>query len=190
MPVMRAEVTSKASIPTSAERKKKRARRHYRGYALAAAVVVVVLVLLWFKFAGCGSQPTASISAVNLAAGSTSTTVAKAGTGASTTTVAAASTTTSTNAAVTDPTAEITMVLKVTSGSCWVIVKEDSDKGAQLYAGVLSPGAPQTFQGARQYWLRVGQPQVLTVTIGQKTYSLKGSYGTYLVTAAGIEQAQ
>jgi hypothetical protein len=197
------------------ERKKKRVRRHQRGYALAAVLaIIVVAVLAWFGTSR-GGDP-ASIGAANISTSTISTTATTAGDGAtsSTATTAAgdtsstdgsggATTTTSEAGAtvsssldattVTDSeavtTSQLTMVATVTTGTCWLVVREDSVNGAEVYAGTLSAGGKQTFEGANRYWLNVGEPEHLVVSVGGKSYSLAAPAGAFVVTEAGVERS-
>jgi cytoskeletal protein RodZ len=84
----------------------------------------------------------------------------------------------------------VKLVAKVTADSCWLVVREDSEKGAEIYAGTLSAGGQQTFDTARRYWLNVGNPEVLTLTVGAKSYTLAAPAGAFVVTEAGVERSQ
>jgi cytoskeleton protein RodZ len=203
-PLVRTEVANQRRMPTSVERKKKRVRRHQRGYALVAIVAIVVVALLAWFGASRGDD-TASIGAENI---STSTVSTVAGSGASSTLstdegdTGSTATTESVQATVsssvdtttaTDSTSgagTVKLVVKVTTGSCWLVIREDGENGAEVYAGTLSEGGKQTFESARRYWMNVGQPEVLTVSVGGKSYTLAAPAGAFLVTETGIERSQ
>ncbi len=207
--LIRAEVTNQRRGPTSVERKKKRVRRHQRGYALAAALaIIVVAVLAWFGTRG-GEDP-ASIGAANISTSTISTTAPLAGdvgtSSTGTTTAGDTSATSSTagthgatvsssvdSTTATDSTAstgQVKLVVTVTSGTCWLVVREDSENGAEVYAGTLSAGGKQTFEGAKRYWLNVGEPESLKVSVGGKSYTLAAPAGAFVVTEAGVERSQ
>jgi cytoskeletal protein RodZ len=206
-------VANQRRTPTSVERKKKRVRRHQRGYALAAAIAIVIVALLaWFGTSR--GNDGASINADNISTSTVSTatsTVSTSGSGETsstgTTDEGGASTTatsddgasvtvsTSTQSTTEGDTGDtsggnVRMVLKVMEQNCWLVVCEDSEQGAELYAGLLSEGGQQTFDSARRYWLNVGQPEVLTVTVGSKSYTLAAPAGAFVVTEAGVERSQ
>jgi cytoskeletal protein RodZ len=212
-PLIRTEVANQRRTPTSVERKKKRVRRHQRGYALAAAIAIIIVALLaWFGTSRGNDH--ATIDADNISTSTVSTvtsTVSTAGSGgtsstdttdkggASTSTTSddgvSATVSTSTQSTTQGDTEDtsggnVKMVLKVMDQNCWLVVREDSEQGAELYAGLLSKGGQQTFDSARRYWLNVGQPEVLTVTVGAKSYSLAAPAGAFVVTEAGVERSQ
>jgi hypothetical protein len=183
---------------------KNRPRRGTRGYALVAFVAIVVVALLLWYTAGRRQRP-AELNPAVVTTASASTTVKTTGTATSTskTTVSgvgASSSTTkseggtgatsSTTVGQTDSTkgGQVKVVLKVNTGSCWLVVRQDSDKGAELYAGTLSGGGQQMFNNSKQYWVTVGEPSVLTVYINDKPHSLTGDPGTFSVTETGIQR--
>ena len=187
-------------------------RRHQRGYAFAAVLAIVVVALLaWFGTtrgqepasinAGNISTSTVSTSPTTTGQGSTSSTE---GTGAggssstdgSTSTSQSAETTVSSSAEPTLATDSETtsdglkLVLEVTQGSCWLVVREDSKNGAEIYAGTLAAGGRQTFDSAKRYWMNVGRPSALTASVGGKSYTLAEPAGAFVVTEAGIERSE
>ena len=56
---------------------------------------------------------------------------------------------------------DVTWSLTVSQGSCWLVVREDSESGAELYAGTLSAGGQQSFDSAKRYWVMAGIPAAL-----------------------------
>jgi cytoskeletal protein RodZ len=185
---LRTEMAQQRRSPTSAERMKKRTKRTQRGYV--AAGIIAVLVVAGLAWLGSGrDEPPASIGASNLPTSTslaTSTTIAVETTSTlstipeSTSTTAGVPTTTGTN---------VTMVLTVTQGSCFLVVREDSESGAELYAGTLSAGGKQTFDGAKRYWVRAGIPEALSISVNGTPYSPTGAAGAFLVTETGVERA-
>lgn len=201
--IHRGEVTRRSQSRTSAERKQKRARRNHRGYALVGVVAVVVVVLLaWFGSGGRG-RDAASIDANSISSSTTSTSLAAVN---STTTVpggAGNSSTTASTGSTPDGTAattgsgtgttvgdNVTFVVTVTQDSCWLVVREDSASGAEIYAGTLSAGGQQTFDGSKRYWMLVGKPEVLALSVNGAPYTLAAPAGSFVVTGAGIERSQ
>lgn len=188
---LRTELSQQSRRKTSVERKKKRARRTQRGYIAAAVVAVAVIVAIAWLGAG-RDKGGAVIGAENLPAstdGAAFTTVTVAA--ESTTTSTTSPSGTSTTAGVVATTGEnVAMVVTVTEGSCWLVVRENDDGGADLYAGTLSAGGQQTFNGSKRYWLRVGAPEALSLLINGRSYTISGEAGTFLITETGIEREQ
>ncbi|MFH0915523.1 MAG: RodZ domain-containing protein, partial [bacterium] len=155
---LRADVTQTSRSRTSTERKKKRVRRNQRGYALVGVVAVVVVVLLAWFGSGRG-QDAASIDPSNISSPSSS---------AGITTVSSGAAVPSGNQSATSATSaggNVALVVSVTEGSCWLVVREDSESGAEVYAGTLSAGGQETFASSQRYWMMVGRPEVLAVSV-------------------------
>jgi cytoskeletal protein RodZ len=207
---LRTEMAQQRRSPTSAERKKKRTRRAQRGYVAAGIVAVLLVILLAWLTSG-GDHPPASIGVNNLPTttpAAVSTTIAGATTTAgsatstsagdaqtattalqTTSTAAGASQTSSTTAGVPTTTgANVKMVLTVIQGSCWLVVRQDNENGAELYAGTLSAGGQQTFDGAQRYWVMAGIPQSLSISVNGTPYSLSGAAGAFLVAETGVDR--
>jgi hypothetical protein len=98
--------------------------------------------------------------------------------------------TSSTVAVATTTGQNVTMVLTVTQGSCWLVVREDNETGAELYAGTLSAGGQQTFDSAKRYWVRAGIPDALSIHVNGTAYSVTGDAGIFLITETGVEREQ
>lgn len=175
---------------------------------MAIAAIIVVALLAWFG-ASRGQEP-ASINAENISTTTITTgkVVGQEGATASTepgstegsgavTTETASQATVSTSLQTTSSTVTggesaggFKLVVNVTEGSCWLVVREDSENGAEVYAGTLSAGGQQSFDGANRYWLMVGKPEWLTVSVGSKSYTLAEPAGAFVVTAAGVERSE
>jgi cytoskeleton protein RodZ len=185
---LRTDITQQRRTQTSAERKKKRARRTQRGYVAAALFAILVIILIAWLGARTGDKGAATLDASDLPSTSstaTSTTLAVE-TASPSTTVAAS---TSSTAAVPTTTGEnTTVVLTVTQGNCWFVVREDSESGAELYAGALSAGGKQTFDSAKSYWVRAGVPEALSVSVNDTPYTVTGGAGTFQIGEAGVER--
>jgi cytoskeletal protein RodZ len=208
--LIRAEVTNQRRGHTSVERKKKRVRRHQRGYALTAVLAIIVVALLAWFGTSRGEDP-ASINAGNISTSTTSTALPLVGEGGSSTTGTTGtgdmSSTTSTSGSdeatvsssaqattVTDTgnggNGQVKIVVAVTKETCWLVVREDGENGAEVYAGTLSAGGQQTFEGAKRYWMNVGQPDSITVSVGGKSYTLALPAGAFVVTETGVERSE
>jgi cytoskeletal protein RodZ len=179
----RGEITRRSQTRTSAERKNKRVRRNHRGYALVGVVAVVVVVLLAWFGSGRG-RDAASIDANSISSSTTSsslsavnsTTTVSSGVGSSSTTASTGSTGGGTEATTGSGTGttvggNVTLVVMVTQDSCWLVVREDSGSGAEIYAGTLSAGGQQTFDGSKRYWMLVGKPEVLALSVNGAPYT-------------------
>ncbi|MFH0915594.1 MAG: RodZ domain-containing protein, partial [bacterium] len=68
--------------------------------------------------------------------------------------------------------------------------REDSESGAEVYAGTLSAGGQETFASSQRYWMMVGRPEVLAVSVNGASYTLTAPDGTFVVTGAGVERSQ
>ncbi len=174
------------------DRRKKRGR-HQRGYVAAALLAVAVIVVIAWLGARPGSGG-AVIGPENLPSSTTVSTVVSGGLAVTTTSTdkEADTTTTSSGAStvVTTTGQNVTMVLSVTEGSCWLVVRQYGEDGAELYAGTLSAGGTQTFNAAKRYWLRAGIPEVLSISINGTPFTVTGEAGTFLVTETGVERQE
>ena len=177
-------------------------RRSPRGYALLAFVAIVVVAALAWYYPGRSHK--ATIDASSLTSSTiTSTTSGGPGTSggtgdstASTSTSVGSSSSTSAgqtqeaSAATTLPGANLSFKIHVNSGSCWLIVHENSSGGAELYAGTLSAGGELTFASAKAYWVTLGAPEVVTVTLNGKSGPVSGAPGSFLVTETGLQRTE
>jgi cytoskeleton protein RodZ len=163
---------------------RRRKRRNPRGFAVVGILAIVVVALLaWFGTNWGRTPPTAAD--MSLPSQETSSTVLS--NVSSTTAQARANTTTSTSVL---SGGNVTLLLKVTKDSCWMVVREDSVSGAELFAGTLSAGGEKSFDSAKRYWLMVGAPEVLSVTVNGREAELASGAGTYSVTETGAQVAQ
>jgi hypothetical protein len=80
------------------------------------------------------------------------------------------------------------MILLVTEGSCWVVVREDSEGGKDLYAGALTAGGQQSFTTAKRYWVRAGEPEALSISINGTPHTVSGGAGIFVITEQGVER--
>ncbi len=189
---LRTDLAQQRRTPTSAERKKKRTRRTQRGYVAAGLIAVAAVILLFWLGSGRG-QPAATLDASNLPS-TTSTSAAESVAipveSTSTSTTDAQTTSTTTAGVPTTTGQDVKMVISVSQGSCWLVVREDTEGGAELYAGTLSAGGQQTFESARRYWVRAGIPEAVSISVNGTPYSLSGETGDFLVTETGVERIE
>lgn len=184
--LVRAEVVQRPRSRTAAERKKQRVRRNQRGYVIVGVLAVIAVFLLAWFGSGRGSDESASLDGSSFNSASTSDVGAQ-----STVTTKATSGSTSTTSAPVTSGKNVTLVINVTEGSCWLVVREDNENGAELYAGTLSAGGQKTFDGAKRYWMNVGEPGVLALSINGNPYTLDAGGDTFIfvVTEAGVERS-
>lgn len=167
-----------------AERRRRKTRRTQRGFALVGALAVIVVILLAWLASDWGDQDAATISPDSLT--SPETTAGSGGNANTTTTARTGASSTSASVVVTSG-ENVTMELTVTEGSCWLVVHEDSEAGAELYAGTLSAGGKKTFDSSKRYWMRVGEPDVLAVSINGSPVALDTAAGSFVITETGVE---
>lgn len=173
---------------TVAEKQKRRHHRNQRGYAFVGVLAIAVVVVLAWLGPGLVRQspPPATLSSQSIPTLESTTT--SLGNVSSTTTVAKASTTTSASVLVAG--GNVTLQLTVTDKSCWMVVREDGPNGAELYAGTLSAGGQKTFDSSKRYWMMVGNPQVLSLTVNDRELKLDSTAGSFTVTEAGVQADQ
>lgn len=172
---------------TIAERQRRKTQRTQRGFALVGALAVIAVILVAWLTSDWGRQDAATISPDSLTVGQGGT--AETAADGSTTTERPAGSSTSVSVVVTSG-ENVTLWLNVTEKKCWLVVHEDSEAGAELYAGTLSAGGEKTFDSSKRYWMRVGDPTVLAVKINGASVTLDGAAGEFIVTETGIEPVQ
>ena len=84
----------------------------------------------------------------------------------------------------------VTLVATVAEGSCFLVVREDSEEGVVLYQDTLSAGEEQSFSGSKRYWLHVGAPDSLVLTVNGVERSIDGDPGYYVVTETQIAPSE
>jgi len=183
----RGETVRHSQSRSMAERQKRKTRRTQRGLALLGVLAVIAVVLLVWLGSDWGRQSVATIDPESLTSLGSNTSVTQSG--ATTSSVPPGGSTTTVSVPVTSG-ENIEMVVNVTQDSCWLVVHEDSEAGAELYAGTLSAGGQMTFDSSKRYWMRVGNPGVLAVTVNGVSVKLDETAGSFVVTEAGVETSQ
>ncbi len=173
-------------------RKKRKPHRNRQGYALIGVLAVVIVVLLAWFYAGRG-QPAATLDPESVGGSVTTTSTDVTGTtesgGVATGTTGDNVESTTTTVGVVATGGPVTLVLTVSERSCFLVVREDSQEGAELYAGTLLAGQEQTFSGSKRYWLHVGVPDVLVLSVNGVERVVDGPAGYYVVTETQITPA-
>lgn len=158
--------------------------RRHTGIAVGSAVLLAAAAA-GGTYAATHSEPIPP--PTSAAAATAQATVATTAALATTTTTSAVATTTS-RPALTTIGENVTMVVNVTDGSCWLVVRDDSEGGAELYAGTLSAGGQQTFDDSKRYWMIAGRPEVLAITVNGAVHTLAPPAGSFIITESGIER--
>lgn len=84
-----------------------------------------------------------------------------------------------------DKGASTALVLRAVGGPCWLLVREGSEQGRQLFEGTLEPGELRRFR-ERRLWVRIGAPWNLIASRGWRRLPLPPTVASLLVTAGGI----
>lgn len=182
--VVRNEVVQKSRSQTSAERKKQRVRRSQRGYLIVGVLAVIAIFLLAWFGSGRGQDDSVALDSSSFSSATNTT-------GGPTTTAAPeAAVSSTTTVSVTGE--NVALVVTVTERSCWLVVREDNQDGAELFAGTLSAGGQKTFDSAKRYWMNVGDPTVLALSINGVPHTLDGGSDSFMfvVTEAGVETSE
>jgi cytoskeleton protein RodZ len=84
----------------------------------------------------------------------------------------------------------VAMVLSVSKDRCFLTVREDTATGKTLFSGTLDASQKLAYEGQVRYWLNVGEPSVLMLTINGTRVTVPEPYGQFVVTSAGITRVQ
>ena len=184
--LLRTQEVEKSRSRAAAERKKRKTRRNQRGYIVAAVLAVIAIGLLaWFGSTNRGDGEPATLDSGSFSSSESTPGVSVSSRTTETTSTVGSSTTSTSAVATTGE--NVVMVLTVSEGSCWLVVREDSQNGAELFAGTLSAGGQKTFDSAKRYWMNVGKPDVLGLTINGNARALEGEPGAFVVTESGAK---
>jgi cytoskeleton protein RodZ len=184
--MVRSEAVQQSRTRTAAERKKKRTHRSQRSYAIVGVLAVLAIFLLAWFGSGRGGDESTTLDSGSFSSSATSTTTSS---GSSTTTEAGGSSQSTTASSMVTTGENVALIVSVSEGSCWLVVREDNEEGAELFAGTLSAGGQKTFDTAKRYWMNVGEPDVLVLSINgsPRTLDAEGDSFIFVVTEAGVE---
>jgi hypothetical protein len=83
----------------------------------------------------------------------------------------------------------VRLLVKASSGSCWLQVHKTSATGPILFQGTLDQGQQQLF-AARKLWITLDRPEnLVTILNGHTRHLPVGGVKTQIVTPRGIRQA-
>jgi hypothetical protein len=71
------------------------------------------------------------------------------------------------------------------SGS-WIEVRRGGEAGERLFQGVLAPGVTRRWSPTPPLWVRVGNTDALTASVGGRRRALPGGTGNFRVSTAGV----
>lgn len=162
-------------------RKKRPVRNTRRGYALAGFVAVVAVVLLAY-FGSNGGQGEAVMGLESV--GVTTTTLAGSET---TTTLNAVSVTSTSEAIYTGSDVDLRIVA---TGDCALVIRTLDRDGDTLYQGALRSGEEATAEGAKRYWVSIGNPDAIQIYVNELLYQSPDDAGMYYITETQIEPVQ
>jgi cytoskeleton protein RodZ len=166
---------------TMRARKKRPVRNTRRGYTLVGVLAVVAVVLL--AYFGSSRGPGEAVLDVNSVGGSTTT---LAGT-ATSTTLSGVVTTTTTESVYTGGDVLLRIVA---TGDCSLVIRNIDRSGDILFQGVLRSGEEKTVQGAKRYWVNMGNPGALQIYINELLKQSPAEAGMYYITETKIESAE
>lgn len=161
-------------------------RRQSNLVIVVVVALVLVAALAWMGW-GRGEQvATVEPETVDTSSTTTSTLIEE-----TVTTTAAGETTEQTEAQATTTTlaeGKLAVVVKAVRARCWLLAKEGSGEGKVLYSGTLEKGKAVRLESAEQYWLNIGSPSSLEVTVNGADVAVPEPYGNYLLSASGLER--
>jgi hypothetical protein len=76
-------------------------------------------------------------------------------------------------------------LLVLTSGACWLELREGSASGPVIYEGTLVPGASHAFRAVGSIWLRLGDPARVRLSINGTPVALPAAANPFDVTVTG-----
>jgi cytoskeletal protein RodZ len=73
-------------------------------------------------------------------------------------------------------------------GDCWLSIHKGSESGSTVWEGTLQQGEQRKLRG-RRFWVRIGAPGSLTLTVNGKAQTLPGGTSNVTVDAHGVHPA-
>lgn len=157
------------------------ARRSPRTWAVGLIALLVIVALAWLGWGNRGGgKAEMNPGPVTATTGSSDQTTVTSGSGPVTT--SGSSTTIGPEGGM------VKLVLGVTKDRCFLTVKEESAAGKTLFSGTLDTGPELSYSGKERFWLNIGNPSVLRMTINGVTVVVPEPYGSFLVTSAGLSR--
>jgi cytoskeleton protein RodZ len=164
------------------------ARRRPATLLVALLAIVVILVLAWIGWGnrtGDKAEMNPSITTTTEAAGDTTSSSES-----EATTTSTSSTTLSVATTIGADGAKVTLVIVAAADRCFLTVKEGGADGQTLYSGTLDKGQQVSFNNKVRFWLNIGKPSALQVSINGATVTVPEPYGNFQVTSAGLTRLQ
>ncbi len=173
--------------PTKLRSRRSSALGRRSNYVLVAIVALVIILLLaWIGWGNRRNSPATmeATTAVTTTQSGRSVTTGGSSSGQGVTT----SLTSAESASGTAATGELTVVVKAQNDRCYLIVREDSAAGKTLYAQTLDENETVSFTAAKVLWMNIANPSALVMEINGRQQEVPEPYGTFRVTAAGLER--
>ena len=159
------------------------ARRPSRTWVVGVIALLVIAALAWVGWGNRnGGKAEMNPGPVTTTTGSSGQTTVTSGSG--TVTTSGPSTTIGPAGGM------VTLVLGVTKDRCFLTVKEESAGGKTLFSGTLDTGQELSYADQQEFWLNIGNPSALRMTINGVTVVVPEPYGSFLVTSAGLSRVQ
>ena len=144
-----------------------------------ALAIVAVVLLAFFGSRGGGGEAVMGPESV----GGATTLLAE----ATTTTLGAMGTTTTSEAIYTG--SDVLLRIVATGDSALVVRRLDRD-GETVFQGALQSGQETTAEGAKRYWVSIGNPDAVQIYINELLYQSPDDAGMYYITETKIEPVE
>jgi cytoskeleton protein RodZ len=181
-------VSSRPKQQSSRRRSPASSQRNH--IAIGVIAVIIVVVLAWVGWGNRERTATIEPATTTTTTGLGSITSTALGDGSGSTTATGPTDTTTPTTGKTGSTTTVDLTVKATGGRCYLLVRDGSATGRQLYAGTLAKGESGHYTSESGLFVNVGQPAALQVTLNGKGAAFSGDFGDYMVTASGIERVQ
>lgn len=80
------------------------------------------------------------------------------------------------------------VAFSASGGDCWLSIHAGSESGRTVWEGTLQQGERRSLRG-RRFWVRIGAPGSLTLTVNGKPQTLPGRTSNVTVDAHGVHAA-
>jgi cytoskeleton protein RodZ len=157
------------------------ARRSSRTWVVGLIALVVIVALAWVGWGNRnGGKAEMNPAPVTTTTGPSGQTTATSG--SSSTATSGVTTTIGPDGGT------VKLVLSVAKDRSFLTVKEESASGKTLFSGTLDAGQDLSYSGKEKYWLNIGNPSALQMTINGVTVVVPEPYGSFLATSAGLSR--